>query len=321
MAPSSKTKRPVRQHIAAIRLTEQLLLTLSLVVSLVIGMVGVVVAVTSNTISVFMISGYALANGVISLLARFVSSRIPLRSSARVNFGYFKVDPIVTNLHSMLLVGIASFALIMASYSLIHHPLHAVYTTAAMFTLLATLLSAGMFYLAKTGADRSNSSLLRSTSYLWSDDCLISSITLFTLILAYFGAKTPWPEFMPYADPVLSLLLALYILRQPIKLIYTHLMDAVGAHPQKPAAELVQEVVEKALEDKAEINPGEIKLSKIGEKYYIDVGFVLVAPVDPKRIKFACNQIERTLMRYIALMEVRFFLDLAGVKSQSATLK
>jgi predicted Co/Zn/Cd cation transporter (cation efflux family) len=101
-------------------------------------------------------------------------------------------------------------------------------------------------------------------------DALISVVVLIVFLMSLWLKHTKYSYFIPYLDPGITIILIIFFVYQPIKLIKSGVFDLLLAAPPKTFTE---EIKEKLLGNKPKYGFEEIKINaaKIGRTTCIEV--------------------------------------------------
>ncbi|MEO0646756.1 MAG: cation transporter, partial [Cyanobacteria bacterium J06650_10] len=96
-------------------------------------------------------------------------------------------------------------------------------------------------------AQASGSPILELDFKNWLIDGVISGAVALAFGLMLVLKNTPWHEFIPYADPILVLLLVLAVLPLPLQTVIKNGAQIMGKAPKSEQSQRVEEIVENAL--------------------------------------------------------------------------
>ena len=138
----------------------------------------------------------------------------------------------------------------------------------------------GCFFLAfvqKKKAKKTESPLLELDAKNWLIDAFLSCVVAAAFLAAFLLQGSQWAHFIPYVDPVLVVLMVVFILRIPLRTI----RDGIGELLQIAPPPELQEEIRIRLDKVMKSYPYEkniLRMTKVGRYFYVLMYIIVSAP-------------------------------------------
>jgi len=220
--------------------TEQSVLRISIIVTFVLAVAGIVFGILSGSYAIVFDGVYALTDASMTIVALIVSNLIissatnttPAGKFAKhFTMGFWHLEPMVLGLNGVLLMGAAVYALINAIGSIMAGGRHLSFDQAIIYAVLTMFIA---FLMAAYG-NRANKTLRSNFIALdakaWIMTGSLSGALLLAFIFGFFiqGTKLQWMS--PYVDPVALALVCLIVIPMPIGTIKQAFADILLVTP------------------------------------------------------------------------------------------
>ena len=218
---------------------EKSALRISITGSTIFVILEIVMAVITRSQAVLLDSVY---DGV-EILMVFVSlSLVPLMykpSSESHPFGYQQIESLFVVVKGAIMIAVTVGLIINNIQIIFHGGQHVNFSMVAYFEMSATLVSIAVIFLLR----RMNSKLTSPIVIMEIQEWQIDSVASFGMCIAFFLPQIITGEWfqplIPYLDPILAIILSLFMLPVPIKTVITGLRDLFLLPPEE---ETVQEI-------------------------------------------------------------------------------
>ena len=236
--------------------TEQSVLRISIIVTFVLAVAGIVFGLLSGSYAIVFDGIYALTDASMTIVALVVSNLIvssATNTTAAGKFakhftmGFWHLEPMVLGLNGVLLTGAAVYALINAVGSIMSGGRHLSFDQAIIYAVL-TMIIAFLMAAYATRANRTiGSNFIALDAKAWVMTGSLSAALLLAFIFGFFiqGTKLQWMS--PYVDPVALALVCLIVIPMPVGTIKQAFADILLVtpadlrdHVDRVAAEIVQ---------------------------------------------------------------------------------
>lgn len=215
--------------------SEQQVLRLSIIVTLVVAALGVGLGILSGSFAISFDGIYALVDAAMSGLS-LVVSRLILRDAAghdsrRFTMGFWHLEPMVLALNGILLMSVSLYALVNAVGVVLAGGRALEFGVAAIYAVIVSAICFAMFWWQRRANRRLRSAFVDLDARGWA---MSGAITL-ALLLA-FGAGVlmqggPWDHLTPYIDPVVLILVCVVIIPLPYGTVRRAVSDILLVAP------------------------------------------------------------------------------------------
>lgn len=230
-------------------MTEKKGLRFSAAGNLLIGVVGVVVAVLSHSQAIMLDGIFNLIYFGTGLFTLKVASLVVRGDDARFPVGYGFFEPLVNGIKGLLVLGISVMALIGAIEALVGGGRQIALGVATVYGVFATLSGWSLAYFTRQAAARTGSPLLKADAENWLVNGAISSAVLLAFLTVYLIRDSEFSYLTPYVDPVLVVTVVLISISVPIRMAWNALMELLNRAPSEAVVRSVEEVVTRCLSD------------------------------------------------------------------------
>lgn len=210
---------------------EARLLQLSVAATLVAAALGIVFGLLSGSMAVVFDGFFSGIDAAVTWLMLLVARLVARESSARFQYGYWHLEPLVLGLKAASLILLLSYALVGAVASLLSGGYRVELDTAILYAAITLVLCLGVTVHMRRENQRLQSALVRLDAQAW----LTSSIITSALLIAFLATRAmeggPWAAAIPYMDPGLLALLALILLPMPVREAAIAFRDIFGITP------------------------------------------------------------------------------------------
>lgn len=262
--------------------TEQGLLRLSIIITVLVAGFGIVFGLLSGSFSIVFDGVYSLADASMSVLALIVATLIrrhttegdaSRRLAERFNMGFWHLEPMVLAINGTLLCGVSLYALINAIGSLLSGGRHLEFGFAIVYAALTSLICFSLAVLEFRANKRIRSDFVALDAKAWIMSGSISLALLIAFIVGALLENTAWAWLGPYIDPAVLAIICLIIIPIPVLTIRQAFSDVLMVTP--PA--LKQQVDEVAAKVVAQygFHYWQAYVAKVGRARQIELYFIV----------------------------------------------
>lgn len=240
----------------------------SILVTAVLGSIGVVWGIVTGSQMILLDGVYAVIGIIISWLLMRASSMAEEGPTSRYPYGREGVTPLV--------IGVQGFVLLA---TLIYAAAEGVYTIRAGGSevdpgpaLAYGVVTAGVslvFWRWLVGRS-ANSDLITAESTGWKVAALRGVGMSVGFVVLWILTDSSWHRAAPYVDPVMVLITCVAFLPAPLRMVrgtILELLEGAPAHDiQQPVLDIVREVFREF-----EIDEPDVRMTKIGPKLYVEI--------------------------------------------------
>ncbi len=206
----------------------------------------------------------------ISIAGFRISKLLKIKYSTRFNFGHYSFEPLFVLINGLLLITLAVSLFISSIQTIINGGRIIELTVVTEFLILSVIVCGSESFVLRYYARKTKSEILHAESISWILDTLISTAVLLVFSISIWLKNTQYNFLIPYLDPSTTIILILFFVYLPIKLIKSGTFDLLLAAPSK---ESIKEIKEKLLSNKHKYGFTEIKIhaAKIGRTTCIEI--------------------------------------------------
>ncbi len=253
---------------------ELFILKLSTALIIIFGIVGVAIAVACDSMTLMLDGLYGIADIIVSLLAIAVVRKIHLPPNDAYHFGYAKYEPFMTAVDGILIITICAATIFSSIQDIIHpEPMDNIHL-AIIYSFVSIFVCTGFGIYMRQAGKRCRSTVLATDSQLW----MIEGVTNLGVFVAFglsgYISTTHWKGYTAYVDPVLCIILAVFLLTKPIKIIRDSFYDLVDASPYPKLKDEIVRMVHACAEEYRLKGVKSIKMRKAGRRLFVVVHFL-----------------------------------------------
>jgi cation diffusion facilitator family transporter len=244
------------------------------------AVLGFVFFLLTHSQAVLLDGAFSLIGALVGLVALRVASLVRRPDDEHFHFGYAAYEPMM-NFAKGLLIGVVSlFALVVAVDAVLSGGREVNGSIAVVYALIALMGCLAIALAQRRLARRTDSPLLEVDSRNWLIDGLMSGAVAVAFLVVVLLEGTSWAWFMPYADPVVVIALALLSLPIPLGIIRANWGQLLGRAPDAGVQREAAERVEEALEGLSGFTP-RLRLLETGRMFYLQVYLILDSGSEP----------------------------------------
>src|SRR5262245_59477957 len=182
---------------------EQRMLRLSIGVTVVVALFGVVFGLLSGSLSIMFDGVFAAIDAAMSGLALFVSKLVTRESlNRRFQFGYWHIEPMVLAFNGGTLMLLCVYAFINAVDSFLAGGRQLAFGWAIVYAVVVCVICFGMYFYELRLNRRIASDFVRLDAQSWLMSAAITSALLVAFAIAAAMQGTRFAYLTPYADPL-----------------------------------------------------------------------------------------------------------------------
>jgi len=220
--------------------TEQSVLRISIIVTFVLAVAGIVFGLLSGSYAIVFDGVYALTDASMTIVALIVSNLIVSsatntaaggRFAKHFTMGFWHLEPMVLGLNGVLLTGAAVYALINAIGSIMAGGRHLSFDHAIIYAVLTMIIAFLMAAYGRRANETLRSSFIALDAKAWVMTGCLSGALLLAFIFGFFIQGTSLEWMSPYVDPIALSLVCLIVIPMPIGTIKQAFADILLVTP------------------------------------------------------------------------------------------
>ena len=252
---------------------EKNILNISFIGSLLFLIAEIIMAIITKSNALFMDSVYDIADLI--MIGPFILL-IPLlykRETEKRPYGFSQVESLFIMIKSGLLIGVTIFLIVDAIQSIISGGNNVDGSIIALFEIIVSISCIIMYLLLSKLSKNNLSPSLEAELYIWKLDALSTIGVGIAFIIKILLDKTSYSFIGPYIDPVIAIVLAILLLKEPISLFVESIKNLILFAPDKETSDKIRNICSNILDEyKYYINF--LDVIKTGRKLWIEVYFV-----------------------------------------------
>ncbi|KJK03174.1 cation diffusion facilitator family transporter [Pseudomonas sp. 21] len=262
--------------------TEQGILRLSIIVTVLLAGFGIIVGLLSGSFSIVFDGVYSLADASMSGLALMVATLIrrhttegdaSRRLAERFNMGFWHLEPMVLALNGTLLSGVTLYALINAIGRLLTGGHALEFGFAILYAAVATLVCFALAAVQFRANKRIGSDFVALDAKSWVMSGSISLALLIAFLVGDVATVSGYAHIGPYVDPAVLALICLVILPIPFLTIRQAFKDILLVTPPE-LKEHVDEVAAATVSQHGFV-AYQAYVAKVGRAQQIELYFIV----------------------------------------------
>jgi predicted Co/Zn/Cd cation transporter (cation efflux family) len=248
----------------------------SMVITAVLGVLGVIWGVVSESQMILLDGVYAVLGLLVTWLLLMASGLAQAEPSHRYPYGRESLTPLVIGVQGFVLLATLGYAAFDATLTIREGGSTVDPGWAIVYSVLTTVGSVATWLWLRSRARHSD--VLGSESTAWKVGALrgVGMIAGFTLMAAIAG--TSLDDLVPYIDPIMVLVTCAVFIPAPIGMVRVTIVELLEGAPSAEVQQPVLEAVEQ-VRARFDLDEPTVLMSKVGPKLYVEVNGVVDADV------------------------------------------
>jgi cation diffusion facilitator family transporter len=247
---------------------------------------------------------HSVVDVVVSVLAIFVVRKIQEPPNPHYNYGYAKYEPFMTAVDGLLIMAICAGSIVGSVQDIVHpEPVKHV-EAIIIYSFISIFICIGFGLYMKSIGDRISSELLKADSQLWIIEGIVSAGVCLAFAVSDVISYSVWSGYANYVDPIMSIILCLGLLYEPLKIVWGSFQDLVDARPDDEANERIEAVVHRMAEKYYLLGVAWIKTRKAGRKRFLTVCYKIEPTRNIKEMEEIRNDMENEVRQTAPEMDV-----------------
>jgi cation diffusion facilitator family transporter len=283
---------------------EQGTLKFSIVLTVLLGMLGVASGLATGSQAIIFDGMYSFVDVVPTIVSLVVVKLIAQGSSHRFQYGYWHLEPLVAVLRDSILVVACIYAAVDAVNGLASGGSDVSYGMAAAWAGALSIVGLAMTLYLHRRARELQSPMLRIDSRSWLVSACLSLALLIGFAIALGLHGTRFERWVPYLDAIALLTMALAMLPVPLIGLWRSLSDVLQVAPDELDSQ-VHAVMDSIVSERAFVDYSSY-VAKVGRARFVEI-HVLVA-ADSRIDTAAADSIRRDIARRLNAVFPNFWL-------------
>jgi cation diffusion facilitator family transporter len=292
---------------------EKTILNISLIGSLLFLIAEIVMSIITNSNAVFMDCVYDIAD--IIMIGPFIVL-IPLlykQETEKRPYGFSQVESLFIMIKSGLLIGVTLFLIYDSGKTLFSGGNDVDATSIAIFETVVSLTCVIMYLVLSKLSKKTKSPSIEAELYIWKLDALSTIGVGIAFFVKLLLENTTYAYIGPYIDPMIAIILALVLLKEPLSLFVESIKNLILFAPDTETSTKIRDICADKLDDyHCYINF--LDVIKTGRKLWIEVYFVTDKDdININNIRKARKEIKEELLKEFDNLYVELIPDIDEV--------
>ncbi|EOB1205598.1 cation diffusion facilitator family transporter [Photobacterium damselae] len=253
---------------------EKRYLLFSALCNLLVGVVGVIIALKSSSQAILLDALFNLSYFATGLFTIKVAYLVTIENDDRFPYGYGYFEPLVNAIKGILVLGVSLMALFGSIEAIIVGGRHIDAGFAVGYGFFASFVCWLATFVIKRGSAKTNSPLLIADSQNWLVNAAISSCVLLAFATIFIFKSIGLEYLNSYVDPVIVLLIVSISISVPIKMAYNSIMSLLNRAPNKEIEKEVTDIVDEKL-IKIGIQERHVRILQPGRHRFISIYIII----------------------------------------------
>ena len=285
MAENLIIAKEEKQQVLAIRI--------AIWASFVLFFISFTAAIATDSITLLLDAANCLVTLVVAFLIRIIIKTLNKPPDDLYNFGYGKYEPLAVAMQGALIIIVCLVCIKFAIQDIVHAEDIVRYDIPAIASFCSGVIAITVsFYLKKTALN-TNSPILETAGLQWIVDGVLAFAVCIGFTFGFFIRRLGYTNITPYLDPAMSIVLALFFVKAPVKTITRSMLELLDVVPGRNIQDKVKEVVEQYKPRSFGIH--RLRYRKAGRKIFLDICFIVHGNLTVNKIEELANSFERDL--------------------------
>lgn len=217
---------------------------------------------------------FSLVGIAVAMITLRVSTLVALPDDEHFHFGYAAYEPMLNLAKGLLIVLIGVFAAISAVGTILDGGREIRGGLIVVYALIACTGCLAIAFIQRRIARTTGSPLAKVDAANWIIDGAISGAVAVAFLVVVLLEGGKFDHLLPYADPVVVILLMIVALPMPIAIIRTNWRQLLGRAPNRELQQEVHREIDGALEGIEGVT-AKLRMLETGRSFYLQVYLVL----------------------------------------------
>lgn len=253
---------------------EKNVLNISFIGSIIFLLAEIIVAIVTGSNAIFMDCVFDIADLI--MIGPFILL-VPLLYKPETEkrpYGFSQVESLFILIKSGLLIGVTLFLVYESIETILTGGNQVDASKIAIFELSVSFTCVLMYILLSNLSKKIDSPSIKAELYIWKLDALSTLGVGITFILKLIFDQTSLSFIGPYVDPVIAIVLAMFLLKEPIGLFIESINNLILFAPDNKTTEDIKSIVEEELKEH-DCYVNFLDIIKTGRKIWIEIYFVV----------------------------------------------
>ncbi|TCK92709.1 cation diffusion facilitator family transporter [Natranaerovirga hydrolytica] len=239
------------------------------------AIVGIILGVIIDSQMILFDGLYSLISVGLSGMSLYATSFMYKNDWKRYPFGKTIVEPLVIIIKYMIILFLVMGSLISAVVTLFQGGRVIVIETAVLYSVVGTVVCYGFYYYINKFSKKNGSGITQAEANQWLMDTLVSLGVLVGFLIAFIlQGLSKFETIIPFIDPIMVIVIAIYFIKVPVKEIRLALRELLKMSPEGKLSKSINGIVG-TIEKKYFFQESFLRVSKSQKMLWIEIDFVV----------------------------------------------
>ncbi|RKD71152.1 cation diffusion facilitator family transporter [Sinobaca qinghaiensis] len=287
---------------------ESTLLGLSVSGALLFSIMGIIWGIAASSQMILFDGLYSFIS--LGLSGMSISAYYFMKKENLKQFQYGKesIEPLIVSFKALIITLLCIGAAVSSIYTLWHGGRDIALGSALVYAVVSTILCGGVYGVIRSRKAEENSSFLQAESAQWLMDTLLSAGVLGGFMFAFLLQAAGFHAVLPYVDPFMVLIISVYFLKMPYRLLRSNGRELIRMVPAPATAALIYSRAEDLL-IKYKMQDMIVRTTKVGKTLYIDIDYIVdeasgiqnVKEMDKLRMEFEAGMKQLDMEKWVTI--------------------
>ncbi len=250
------------------------LMKVSAGLTVVFGIAGLAMAILTDSMSILLDALYGIADMVISIIAVFAVKKIHSPPDRKYHYGYAKLEPFMTGINGTLILCLCICTIVTSIQDLTHaDPVDHMFLI-ILYSFISFVVCLGFAIYMKICGRMWRSEVVLVDSHLWMTEAIISAAICFAFGFGYIsGSLHVWEEYTAYIDPITCMILSLFLILHPSKIIWASFQDMLDACPPDDISSRIRSLADASCPEYGFAGVKWMRMRKAGRYIFLTICF------------------------------------------------
>ncbi|WP_289117939.1 cation transporter [uncultured Idiomarina sp.] len=253
---------------------ESQLLSLSVLASLLFTVSGIVVGLLTGSSVVLFDGLYSGISLLLSYLSLIAAKNVNADDSVSFPYGKSAIEPFLVGVKYLTLIVLCVYSAFAAAFDIAAGGTDVNIDVALIYSLISSVVCAGVYVYFKKASANLESDLVRSESYEWFLDTILSTGIFIGFVGALVLMRASMEEWVPYIDPTLVLVASLAFIATPLKGLIQSAKELIGFQPKGKLVKQLNRIVEE-VERENDFDSSVVRIQKVGRTVFLEIDFIV----------------------------------------------
>lgn len=190
-------------------------------------------------------------------------------------FGKEMLEPLIIFFKNIIIIILCLYAFITSFLTFVSGGQEFNQSSAVFYAFLASLGCYIVYRKLNTKNKTLKSGFITAEAVQWLMDFYLSLAVLAGFTVSWVLEFTPLKEYVKYVDSLMVMVIALYFIKLPFKLVRYQIREILEMAPDKELYDFIKDTVA-SLSSKYPIEESVVRVSKVGSKLFIEIDFIVL---------------------------------------------